>query len=59
MNLVAILSKVDCYVKFNEPTNKPFIHLANMVYNWFFPIKKLYVQAVRDSGKFYAWGEKI
>jgi hypothetical protein len=59
VNLVAILSKVDCYVKFNEPDSKPFIHLANMAYNWFFPIKKLYVQAVSESGKFYAWGEKI
>lgn len=59
MNLVAILSKVDCYVKFNEPTSKPFIHLANVAYNWFFPIKRLIVQAVSEKGKFYAWGEKI
>jgi len=59
VNLVSIVSDVDCYVKFNEPDSKSFIHLANLVYNWFFPIKRLYVRAVDGSGKFYAWGEKI
>jgi hypothetical protein len=59
MDLVAIVSKVDALVKFNEPTSKPFIHLANMAYNWFFPIKRIIVQAKEEKGKFYAWGEKI
>jgi len=59
VNLVSIVSEVDCYVKFNGPTNKQFKHLANLVYNWFFPIKRMYVKAVGGSGKFYAWGEKI
>jgi len=59
VNLVSIVSEVDCYVKFNEPDTKQFIHLARLAYNWFFPVKRLYVKAVSGTGKFYAWGEKI
>lgn len=59
MTVVSIYSEVDCYVKFNEEKNKPFIHLAKLVYTWFFPIKKLIVYSVSEKGKFYAWGEKV
>jgi hypothetical protein len=58
-NLVAIISKVDCYIRFNEPTNKEFIHLANLAFNWFFPIKRVYVRSTGESGKLYVWVEKI
>jgi hypothetical protein len=30
-----------------------------MAYNWFFPIKRIIVQAKEEKGKFYAWGEKV
>ncbi|MEM2446490.1 MAG: hypothetical protein QW734_07515 [Candidatus Bathyarchaeia archaeon] len=59
MNLVAIVSDVDALVKFNSPENKPFLHKSNLVYNWFFPIKKIIAEAVNEKGKLYAWGEKI
>lgn len=59
MNLVSIVSDVDCYVKFNTDESKPFLHLANLVYNWFFPIKRIIAWSVNGEGKLYAWGEKI
>lgn len=59
MNVVSIYSEVDCYVKFNDESSKPFPHLAKLVYTWFFPIKELIVYSVSEKGKFYAWGEKV
>lgn len=58
-NLVAIYSDVDCFIRFNEPTSKPIKLIANVILNFFFPIKKIYVYSPYGSGKLYAWGEKI
>lgn len=59
MNLVAILSDVDCYVKFNSAESKPIPIVANLVYNYFFPIKMIIVYSENGIGKLYAWGEKV
>jgi len=60
VTLVAISSDVDCYVKFDKPTNKAIKHLANNAYIWFRPCQKLYVRTVEaERGRFYAWGEVI
>jgi hypothetical protein len=56
---VAILSKVDCYVKFESRDRKAIFHPANLILIWHVPCRRLYVRAVSESGKFYAWGEII
>jgi hypothetical protein len=56
---VAILSKVDCYVKFESRDKKAIFHPKNLIFIWHVPCRRLYVRAVSESGKFYAWGEII
>lgn len=59
MTSVSIYSEVDCYVRFNEETSKEIPILANMVFNFFFPIKKIIAYSTAGNGRLYAWGEKI
>ena len=60
VSAIAICSDVDCYVKFDKPTNKAIKHLANYSYIWFRPCQKLYVRTVEaEKGKLYAWAEVI
>jgi hypothetical protein len=56
---VLILSKVDCYVKFNERTAKEVFIPANFPLVWPVICRRLYVRAVSEKGKFYAWGEVV
>jgi hypothetical protein len=56
---VAILSKVDCYVKFESRDRKAIFHPKDLIFIWHIPCRRLYVRAVSESGKFYAWGEII
>jgi hypothetical protein len=56
---VLILSKVDCYVKFNDRTAKEVFIPANFPLVWPVICRKIYVRAVSEKGKFYAWGEVV
>jgi hypothetical protein len=60
MNLVAFASTVDCYVKFNDPDDKPKRFLAGFTYNYFTPIKVVYSKkAEEEEGILYIWAEKV